>query len=82
MRESFLETVPSRFENMTDSENSAIDISTSDIVDAKIGVNGLVYVTNTVYPPDDYVSFMDRYCLANKPKFSTGQFAKTISVCI
>ena len=56
MRASFLETVPSRFENMTDSENSAIDISTDDIVDAKIGVNGLVYVTNTVYPPDDYVS--------------------------
>ncbi len=56
MRESFLETVPSRFENMTDSENSPINLSTDDIIDSHVGVNGIVYETNKVYPPDDYVS--------------------------
>lgn len=56
LRESFLETVPDRFENLKDSENSPIPISPSDVTSAYVGVNGVVYQTDKVYPPDDYVS--------------------------
>jgi len=56
MRESFIQTVPSRFSKMNDSENSPILVSSSDIVRSYIGVNGIVYETNAVYPPDDYIS--------------------------
>ncbi|MGQ1945544.1 hypothetical protein ACT3CD_00410 [Geofilum sp. OHC36d9] len=56
MRRSFLESVPSRFDKMSDSQNNPIPISTSDIENTFIGVNGLVYETNKVYPPNDYVS--------------------------
>lgn len=68
MRESFLESVPSRFDKMTDSENSAINISTDDIVNAYIGVNGIVYETNKVYPPDDYVSVYGPVLFSEKTK--------------
>ncbi|MBN2698749.1 MAG: fasciclin domain-containing protein [Bacteroidales bacterium] len=56
LRESFIETVPSRFSKMNDSENSPIPISTSDVTASYVGVNGVVYMTEKVYPPDDYVS--------------------------
>jgi uncharacterized surface protein with fasciclin (FAS1) repeats len=56
LRESFLESIPSRFDKMTDNENSPIPISIGDLKDSYIGVNGVVYLTNKVYPPDDYVS--------------------------
>jgi uncharacterized surface protein with fasciclin (FAS1) repeats len=56
LRESFLETIPSRFHKMTDNENSPIPITENDLVDSYLGVNGVVYLTNQVYPPDDYVS--------------------------
>jgi uncharacterized surface protein with fasciclin (FAS1) repeats len=56
MRESFIETVPSRFDKLNDSENSKILISTGDISDAYVGLNGIVYQTEDVYPPDDYES--------------------------
>ncbi|MBN1133130.1 MAG: fasciclin domain-containing protein [Bacteroidales bacterium] len=56
LRESFLESIPSRFDKMTDSENSPIPIVLGDLVDSYVGVNGVVYMTNSVYPPDDYVS--------------------------
>jgi len=56
LRASFLETIPSRFAKMTDNENSPIPITTGDIVGSYVGVNGVVYMTNSVYPPDDYVS--------------------------
>jgi len=56
LRESFLETIPSRFEKMSDSENSPIPATATDISSTYIGLNGVVYNTNNVYPPDDYVS--------------------------
>lgn len=56
MRNSFIESVPSRFNKMIDSENSALPVQGSDIVDNYVGVNGVVYITNKVYPPDDYGS--------------------------
>ncbi|MFA9390809.1 MAG: hypothetical protein ACERKD_13440 [Prolixibacteraceae bacterium] len=56
MRESFTQTVPSRFDKMNDSENSPILVSQSDIESSYVGVNGVVYQTKKVFPPDDYVS--------------------------
>lgn len=56
LRESFLATIPARFEKMNDAENSPIPVSKNDIVGSYIALNGIVYLTNKVYPPDDYVS--------------------------
>lgn len=56
LRESFVETVPGRFDKLVDSNNSPIPISPSDITSSYVGVNGVVYNTNKVYPPDDYIS--------------------------
>jgi len=56
LRESFLETVPGRFEKLVDSNNSPIPIEPGDISSSYVGLNGVVYNTNKVYPPDDYIS--------------------------
>ncbi len=56
MRGSFLSSIPSLFPKMTDAENSKIPIETSNVIDSYLGVNGVVYITNKVFPPDDYVS--------------------------
>lgn len=56
MRTSFVESVPSRFDKLTDANNYSIPIEEGHIVDTYIGVNGLVYLTNDIYPPNDYVS--------------------------
>jgi len=56
LRESFLETVPGRFDKLVDSNNSPIPIQPGDITSSYVGLNGVVYNTNKVYPPDDYIS--------------------------
>lgn len=70
LRSSLLETLPSRFykpydsKNPTDTirppindaENSPIYVEQSNIVYSYIGVNGVVFHTDKVFPPDDYVS--------------------------
>jgi uncharacterized surface protein with fasciclin (FAS1) repeats len=56
LRESFLETVPGRFDKLVDANNSPIPIDRGDIVSSYVGLNGIVYNTNKVYPPDDYIS--------------------------
>ncbi len=56
MRSSFIESIPSRFPTMVDEDNSLLSVSKSDIENVYIGSNGLIYETNKVYPPDDYVS--------------------------
>ncbi|MBN2610751.1 MAG: fasciclin domain-containing protein [Bacteroidales bacterium] len=56
LRESFLATTPGRFDEMSDSENSPLPVTRSDIKGSYVGLNGVVYYTSTVYPPDDYVS--------------------------
>ncbi|MDD4970558.1 MAG: fasciclin domain-containing protein [Paludibacter sp.] len=56
MRTSFVESVPSKFPTMVDEDNSALPVSKGDIDKVYIGTNGVVYVTNKVYAPDDYIS--------------------------
>ena len=63
-RISLLASLPSRFDSpvdsvnskINDSENSPIKIRADHVKSAYIGVNGVVYSTSEVYPPDDYVS--------------------------
>ena len=68
LRESFLETVPSNFDKMNDSENSPIPIKSSDISNTYVGTNGVVYQTEKVYPPDDYVSVYGPVLFSEKTK--------------
>ncbi|GAO30830.1 fasciclin domain-containing protein [Geofilum rubicundum] len=56
MRTSFLESVPARFDKMSDGSNNRINITSGDIQNTYLASNGLVYETNAVYPPNDYVS--------------------------
>ena len=68
MRESFVESLPSTFDKLRDSENSKIPIETSDVVDAYVGVNGVVYKTSEVYPPDDFESVYGPVLFSEKTK--------------
>jgi Fasciclin domain. len=56
MRNSLVESVPSRFYKMVDGDNSVLPVTKDDIANVYIGTNGVVYETNKVYPPDDYNS--------------------------
>ncbi|WP_243349168.1 hypothetical protein [Parabacteroides sp. FAFU027] len=56
MRASLIESVPSKFSKMIDAENFALPVEKNHVVDTYAGVNGVVYTTNAVYPPVDYIS--------------------------
>lgn len=56
MRSSLVESVPSRFATMVDEDNSPLPVNKSDVEKVYVGSNGVVYLTNKVYPPDDYGS--------------------------
>jgi len=68
LRQSFLATIPSRFDKMNDAENSPILVSKNDVVGSYIALNGIVYLTKKVYPPDDYVSVYAPILFSNKAK--------------
>jgi hypothetical protein len=58
MRSSLLNSIPSVFPRMVDAQSSKLNVKKTDIIDSMnyVGINGLVYVTKSIYPPDDYVS--------------------------
>jgi len=56
MRNSLVESVPSRFYKMVDEDNSVLPVKAEDIEKVYIGSNGVVFETNKAYPPDDYSS--------------------------
>lgn len=63
MRSSFIASVPSKFSKMVDGDNYKLPVEMSHIVKTTngeyktyTGINGEVYITNTVYPPVDYIS--------------------------
>lgn len=68
LRESFLETVPGRFPKLVDANNSPIPIEANDIVGSYVGLNGVVYNTKKVYPPDDYISVYAPVLLSEETK--------------
>ena len=56
MKSSLLSALPSVFNLMRDENNAELPVKKADIVGSYVGVNGVVYLTNDVYPPDSYVS--------------------------
>jgi uncharacterized surface protein with fasciclin (FAS1) repeats len=68
LRTSFLGTLPSVFNKLIDTENSPLVASSDDIISSYIGLNGVVYETNKVYPPDDYVSVYGPVLFSDKTK--------------
>ncbi|MDP4276661.1 MAG: fasciclin domain-containing protein [Bacteroidota bacterium] len=68
MRTSLIESVPSRFSKMVDAENYRLPVTSSEIEDAYTAVNGLVYTTNNVYPPVDYISVYSPILLSDNSK--------------
>lgn len=53
-KKSFMSSLPSTWNNMNDESSFKMAISTKDVVKAYVAGNGVVYVTNNVYPPIDY----------------------------
>lgn len=68
MRPSLVISIPSLFYKMVDNTSSLLRTEKEDIVDSLnyIGLNGLVYATNKVYPPDDFVSVYGPVFFSNK----------------
>jgi len=68
MRSSLIESVPSRFSKMVDTENYALPVEKSHIEKTYTAVNGEVFVTNEVYPPVDYISVYSPVLLSDNSK--------------
>jgi uncharacterized surface protein with fasciclin (FAS1) repeats len=58
MKPSFLGAIPSQFPTIVDDAQEPMLITTNDWVKTHLTSNGVVYVTNTVYPPALYSSVM------------------------
>jgi uncharacterized surface protein with fasciclin (FAS1) repeats len=68
MRNSLVESVPSKFNKMVDAENYRLPVEKSHIEGTYTGVNGEVFLTNEVYPPVDYISVYSPVLLSNNAK--------------
>ena len=53
-KKSLMTSLPSMWDTMNDESSFAMNVSTGDVVASYIGSNGVVFVTNKVYPPIDY----------------------------
>lgn len=58
MKNNFLQALPSKFGTIEDENGYSMDVDINDIADTYIARNGLVYVTNKVYAPQDYKTVM------------------------
>ncbi|MDP4276198.1 MAG: fasciclin domain-containing protein [Bacteroidota bacterium] len=58
MKNNFLTALPSQFDKIEDENGYSMDVKSSNIVGSYIARNGLVYVTNKVFPPQDYRTVM------------------------
>jgi uncharacterized surface protein with fasciclin (FAS1) repeats len=58
MRASFVASVPSKFSKMEDKMGTPIGVEPEDIQYANVCSNGIVYITNKVYPSSEYASVM------------------------
>ncbi|MDD4970589.1 MAG: fasciclin domain-containing protein [Paludibacter sp.] len=68
MRSSLIESVPSKFSKMVDGENYRLPVEKNHIEKSYMGVNGQVYVTNTIYPPVDYISVYSPVLMSSNSK--------------
>lgn len=53
-KKSLMTSLPSQWPTMNDESSFPMKVNKSDIVKSYIGSNGIVFVTNKVYPPIDY----------------------------
>ncbi|MCM1107702.1 MAG: fasciclin domain-containing protein [Clostridium sp.] len=53
-KKSFMSSLPHTWDTMTDEASFVMGVKKEDIKDVVVGGNGVVYVTNKVYPPVDY----------------------------
>lgn len=53
-KKSLMTSLPSMWESMNDESSFPMKVSPNDIVSSYIGSNGVVFVTNKIYPPIDY----------------------------
>ena len=58
MKNNFLTALPSVFDKLTDENGYSMDVKESDIKDTYVARNGLVYVSNKVFAPQDYKTVM------------------------
>lgn len=58
MKNNFLTALPSVFDKVEDENGYSMDLSASDISSTYIARNGIVYVTNKVFAPQDYKTVM------------------------
>jgi uncharacterized surface protein with fasciclin (FAS1) repeats len=56
MHASFLQTTPGRFSSLTNQMGTSLNINKEDVQYSAICSNGIIYITNKVYPPSDYAS--------------------------
>lgn len=56
MLSSFIESVPSKFGSIVDDAKATLGITADSIKECEMGCNGVVYVSNTVFPPSEYRS--------------------------
>lgn len=56
MINSFTGSVPSKFGEITNDAQDPMGVEKSDIIKSYIGCNGVVYVTNKLFPPTAYVA--------------------------
>jgi len=68
MRSSLIESVPSKFSKMVDGENYRLPVEKNHIEKSYMGVNGQVFVTNTIYPPVDYISVYSPVLMSSNSK--------------
>lgn len=67
-KKSFMTSLPAAWPTMNDENSFAMNVSTSDIEEAHIASNGIVYVTDKVYPPIDYQSVYASAMTSNDTK--------------
>ena len=58
MKESFLNSIPTRFDKITDDAKDPMGIKKEDVLRTCLSGNGVVYITKAVYPPASYSSVM------------------------
>jgi len=68
MRNSLTESVPGKFSKMVDGQKERLPVVKGDIVEAYTGVNGVVYVTNKVYPPKEITTAYAPVLLSSNTK--------------
>jgi len=56
MLPSFIESVPSKFRTIVDDAKVELGIEPSDVKECKMGCNGVVYISDKVFPPSEYRS--------------------------